>query len=138
MRRISITTVALVVLLGGGPAWSQSSLAIMELERVVAESKRMLDEHRAAPQQNIELATAALQAKDIAKALRITPTHPEARAGMAIAMARTNDPKAQEHLAWFNTKIAECNGCWQAAQLGKFKADLESAMAAARRPAGGP
>lgn len=65
-----------------------------------------------------------------ASALRITPGHPEARAGMAIAMARTKDPKAHTHLAWLDAKIAECNGCWQAGQLAKFKADVEAAMAA--------
>lgn len=179
MRRISVTTAVLAVLLGGGPAWSQSSLAIMELERVVAESNRMLDEHRAATQQNIQWATAALQAKDYAKArryadpvsradpkrieawlllgaahlgledwpkarlayakaLRITPNHPEARAGMGIAMARASDPKARAHLAWFNAQIAACNGCWQARELSKFKAELETAMAAAAGPAGVP
>ena len=71
-----------------------------------------------------------------ATALRLSPGHPEARAGLGIAMARTNDPKAQVQLAWLSAKVQECAGCWQAGQLTKFKADLETAIAESAKPAG--
>jgi cytochrome c-type biogenesis protein CcmH/NrfG len=61
-------------------------------------------------------------------AVRIAPSHPEARAGLGMALARTNDPKATIHLAWLNAQIAACNGCWRASQLARFKADLEAAI----------
>jgi cytochrome c-type biogenesis protein CcmH/NrfG len=63
-------------------------------------------------------------------ALRITPGHPEARAGLGIAMARSKDPRATIQLAWFNDKIASCGQtCPQAAQLAKFKGEVEAAIA---------
>lgn len=67
-----------------------------------------------------------------ATALRITPGHPEARAGLGVAMARTKDPRATVQLAWFNDKIAACaQTCPQAAQLAKYKGEVEAALAAA-------
>ena len=68
-------------------------------------------------------------------AVRIAPTHPEARSGLGIAYARTNDPKATAQLAWLTAQIAECNGCWRASQLTKFKSDLEVAIARSAIPA---
>lgn len=68
-----------------------------------------------------------------AAALRVTPGHPEARAGLGVAMARTNDPKARTQLAWLDAKVRECGGCGQAAKLAKFKADVETAIAEAAR-----
>ena len=63
------------------------------------------------------------------KALRLSPSHPEARAGLGIAMARTHDPKATIHLAWLDARLKDCGGCWQAGQLAKFKGDVEAAIA---------
>jgi cytochrome c-type biogenesis protein CcmH/NrfG len=71
-----------------------------------------------------------------AAALRITPGHAEARAGLGIAMARTNDPQARTQLAWLDAKARECGGCGQAVQLAKFKAEVETAIAEAARPPG--
>lgn len=62
------------------------------------------------------------------KAVRISPVHPEARAGLGLAYARTGDPKATVELAWLDAKIRECAGCWQSGQLMKFKADVEAAI----------
>jgi cytochrome c-type biogenesis protein CcmH/NrfG len=61
-------------------------------------------------------------------AVRLFPSHPEARAGLGIALARTGDPKATVQLGWIDAKLRECGGCWQAGQLAKFKADVEAAI----------
>lgn len=61
-------------------------------------------------------------------AVRMFPSHPEARAGLGIALARTSDPKATIQLAWLDAKLKACGGCWQAGQLAKFKADVETAI----------
>lgn len=62
------------------------------------------------------------------KAVRISPVHPEARAGLGVAYARTGDPKATNELAWLDAKVRECAGCWQSGQLLKLKADVEAAI----------
>ena len=60
-------------------------------------------------------------------AVRITPGDPESRAGLGVAMAHTNDPKAREQLTWFNTTAQACtSGC---APLIRFKAEVEAALA---------
>lgn len=61
-------------------------------------------------------------------AVRLYPSHPEARAGLGIAYARTGDPKAAVQLAWLDAKLRECGTCYQSAQLAKFKADIETAI----------
>jgi cytochrome c-type biogenesis protein CcmH/NrfG len=61
-------------------------------------------------------------------AVRMFPSHPEARAGLGIALGRTSDPKATVQLAWLDAKVKECAGCWQAGQLSKFKTDVEAAI----------
>ena len=61
-------------------------------------------------------------------AVRMFPAHPEARAGLGIALGRTSDPKATVQLAWLDAKVRECGGCWQAGQLSKFKTDVETAI----------
>ncbi|TAL31412.1 tetratricopeptide repeat protein [Phenylobacterium sp.] len=61
-------------------------------------------------------------------AVRLHPTHPEARAGLGVAYARTGDPKATVQLAWLETKLRECSGCYQAGQLSRLKADVETAI----------
>lgn len=69
-------------------------------------------------------------------AVRLYPTHPEARAGLGVAYARTGDPKATVQLAWLDAKLRECGGCYQSGQLAKFKADIEAAIR--ETPAKGP
>lgn len=67
-------------------------------------------------------------------AVRLSPVDPEARAGLAIAYARTKDPKAAAQLAWLNEKIAACAGrCPQATQLTRLKTDVETALAEAAK-----
>ena len=68
-------------------------------------------------------------------AVRLSPGDPEAHAGLGVAMARTKDAKAQTQLDWLAAKAAECGKCWQAAQLAKFKSDIESALAVAAKGA---
>lgn len=63
-----------------------------------------------------------------ATAVRLFPSHPEARAGLGIALARTGDPKATIQLAWIDAKLQECGSCWQAGVLGRYKADIETAI----------
>jgi cytochrome c-type biogenesis protein CcmH/NrfG len=61
-------------------------------------------------------------------AVRLHPTHPEARAGLGVAYARTGDPKAAVQLAWLDGKLRECGSCYQSGQLAKLKADVETAI----------
>jgi cytochrome c-type biogenesis protein CcmH/NrfG len=69
-------------------------------------------------------------------AVRQFPTHPEARAGLGVALARTGDPKATIQLAWIDAKLQDCGSCWQAGVLSRYKADIETAIreTAAARP----
>lgn len=62
------------------------------------------------------------------RAVRMVPSHPEARAGLGVAYARTADPKATVQLAWIDAKLKECAGCWQSGQLARFKTDIETAI----------
>jgi cytochrome c-type biogenesis protein CcmH/NrfG len=72
--------------------------------------------------------------KTYTTAVRLSNLDPEARAGLAIAYARTKDPKATVQLAWLNEKIAACAGrCAQAAQLTRLKTDVELALAEAAK-----
>lgn len=61
-------------------------------------------------------------------AVRLHPNHPEARAGLGLAYARTGDPKASLQLAWLDAKLRECGGCHQSGQLANFKAAIETAI----------
>lgn len=68
-------------------------------------------------------------------AVKLEPTHVEARAGLGIAQARLKDTGVQRQLTWLTKKAEECGGCWQAAQLAKYKGEVETAMAdAAKTP----
>jgi len=69
------------------------------------------------------------------RAVRMVPSHPEARAGLGVAYARTADPKATVQLAWLDAKLKECAGCWQASQLTKFRTDIEIAIRETPPPA---
>ena len=66
-------------------------------------------------------------------AVRLWPNNPEARAGLGVALARTNDPKASVQLAWLTEKAAACGGC---PQYVKYKSDVETALSAAAPPKG--
>ena len=62
-------------------------------------------------------------------AVRITSGDPESRAGLGVAMAHLNDPKAREQLTWLSAKVAACTS--NCAQLTRFRAEIESAVTAA-------
>jgi len=47
---------------------------------------------------------------------------------LGVALGRTNDPKATVQLAWLDARLKACAGCWQAGQLARFKADVETAI----------
>jgi cytochrome c-type biogenesis protein CcmH/NrfG len=64
-------------------------------------------------------------------AIRIWPGHPEARAGLGVAMARISDPRAAVQLAWFDRQLQACDGCYQAPRLTKYKSEVEAAIAEA-------
>ena len=66
-------------------------------------------------------------------AVRITPGDPESRSGLGVAMAHTNDPKAQEQLTWLRAKVAACTS--NCGSLTRFTAEVESAITAAARSA---
>ena len=66
-------------------------------------------------------------------AVRLWPNHPEARAGLGVALARTSDPKAAVQLAWLTEKAQACGGCAQSTQLARYKTDVETAMAEAAK-----
>jgi tetratricopeptide (TPR) repeat protein len=63
-------------------------------------------------------------------AVRISPGSVEAHAWLGIARAKTGDPAAARELEWLNARI-QAQGCGQACgQLGRFKTDVEAAIAA--------
>ncbi|MBX3484186.1 tetratricopeptide repeat protein [Phenylobacterium sp.] len=76
--------------------------------------------------------------KTYTTAVRLARDNPEARAGLGVAYARTNDPKAATQLAWVAAKVQDCGGCWRAGQLAKFQADIETAIAEQAKPAPEP
>lgn len=73
--------------------------------------------------------------KTYTTAVRLARDNAEAQAGLGIAYARTNDPKASTQLAWVTAKVQECGGCWRASQLAKFRTDIETAIAEQAQPA---
>jgi len=64
-------------------------------------------------------------------AVRITPGDPESRAGLGVAMAHTNDPKAREQLDWLSAKVAACTT--NCASLVRFRATVDRAIAETTR-----
>jgi len=62
-------------------------------------------------------------------AVRITPGDPESRAGLGVALANLNDPRAQEQLIWLTARVAACTS--NCAAIVRFKADVENALKAA-------
>ena len=71
-------------------------------------------------------------------ALRLAPDNAEAHAGLGVAMAMTNDPKAQVHLNWLAAKAQECGACYQAGQLAKLRGDVQTAMTSGMKTPTGP
>lgn len=67
-------------------------------------------------------------------AVRIAPGDPESRAGLGVAMARLNDPKAQEQLTWLTAKVAACTS--NCAALAGYRDQVESATRATVQGAG--
>jgi len=67
------------------------------------------------------------------RALRIWPAHPQAHAGLGVAMARSKDPRAAVQLAWFDDQLRACGGCYRAAELTKFKGEVQAAITASER-----
>jgi len=75
--------------------------------------------------------------KSYTTAVRLSPKHPEARAGLGIAYARTADPRATVQLAWLTEQAQACGGrCPQAAELTALKRDVEAALVPARDQGG--
>lgn len=73
--------------------------------------------------------------KTYTTAVRLARDNAEAQAGLGVAYARTNDPKAATQLAWVSRSLQECGGCYRASQLAKFKSDIETAIAEQTKPA---
>jgi cytochrome c-type biogenesis protein CcmH/NrfG len=64
-----------------------------------------------------------------ATAVRLSPSNAEAHAGLGVALGQTGDPGAAKQLEWFAGQMQSCGG--SCGQLGKLKADVEAAIAAA-------
>lgn len=70
--------------------------------------------------------------KAYGRAVRIWPINAEARTGLAVAYARSGDPRAATHLAWISGKVSDCAGrCPDALRLAGFKSEVEKALAQA-------
>ena len=68
------------------------------------------------------------------RALRLAPEDVSVRGGLGLALARLEDPKAQEQLDWLRTKAAACGPGCDAAQLRSLTAELEKVLAAPASP----
>jgi Flp pilus assembly protein TadD len=68
------------------------------------------------------------------RALKIAPDEVDARGGLGLALARLNDPKAQDQLDWLKTRAAACGPGCDAARLRAVIAELEKALAAPTAP----
>ncbi len=68
------------------------------------------------------------------RALRLAPEDLSVRGGLGLALARLQDPKAQEQLDWLRGKAAACGPGCDAAQLRSLTAELEKALAAPASP----
>ena len=65
-------------------------------------------------------------------AVRITPGDPESRAGLGVALANLNDPRAQEQLTWLTARVAACTS--NCAALAGYKREVEDSLIAAANP----
>ena len=65
-------------------------------------------------------------------AVRITPADPESRSGLGVALARANDPKAQDQLAWLTAKVEACTS--NCGTLARYRREVEVAVAAVAGP----
>lgn len=71
------------------------------------------------------------------RAVKLAPDDLPARAGLGLALARLQDPKAQDQLAWLKAKANDCGAGCDAATLKALTAEVEQALtagAAASRP----
>ena len=68
------------------------------------------------------------------RALRLAPEDLSVRGGLGLALARLQDPKAQEQLDWLRAKAAACGPGCDAAQLRSLTAELEKALATPASP----
>ena len=68
------------------------------------------------------------------RALRLAPEDLSVRGGLGLALARLQDPKAQEQLDWLRAKAAACGPGCDAAQLRSLTAELEKVLAAPASP----
>jgi predicted Zn-dependent protease len=66
-----------------------------------------------------------------AKAVKLAPNDANGHAGLGLAMANLQDPKAQEQLDWLKAKAKACgDGCPDADHLKRFSETVEGAMTA--------
>lgn len=74
------------------------------------------------------------------RAMKLSPDDPAVRAGLGVALANLQDPKAQEQLDWLKAKASACAAGCDPAMLKSLTAEVESAVAAgsAAAPAAKP
>lgn len=65
------------------------------------------------------------------RAVKLAPDDLPSRAGLGLALARLNDPKAQDQLAWLKAKAADCGPGCDPATLQSLTAEVEKALAGA-------
>jgi len=63
------------------------------------------------------------------RAVKLSPDDLASRAGLGLALARLQDPKAQEQLAWLKAKATDCGAGCDAAALRSLTAEVEKAVA---------
>lgn len=63
------------------------------------------------------------------RAVKLAPDDLPSRAGLGLALARLNDPKAQDQLAWLKAKAADCGAGCDPATLQSLTAEVEKALA---------
>ena len=68
------------------------------------------------------------------RAVKIAPDEVGARGGLGLALARLDDPKAQDQLDWLKAKAAACGPGCDAERLRAVIAELEKAMVAPTAP----
>lgn len=64
------------------------------------------------------------------RAIKLQPDDLASRAGLGVALARLNDPKAQAQLDWLKAKAVDCNAGCDPARLKALTAEVEAAVAA--------
>ncbi|HEX7887442.1 MAG TPA: tetratricopeptide repeat protein [Phenylobacterium sp.] len=64
------------------------------------------------------------------RAVKLAPDDLPSRAGLGVALAKMQDPKAQEQLSWLKAKASDCGAGCNAATLQALTAEVEKAMTA--------